>query len=223
MISTGRRLVLGLVFVVAATWSEPHIQGAESPGAANANDNDKATETLFRAAQELYNSGAFIEAAKVFARAATKSPKDVVLLYNAANAFDKAGERKSAIEWYRKFLATKPSGREEAISSARLAVLEREMADLGMGSKAALPLSLPFVEPATKRTFQTVTVFTGKAHSLIGVGVRKVFGFKVYAMGLYVEDEPARKAFPKLAAQAGGADHDTLLHSDLGYQFVVLG
>jgi tetratricopeptide (TPR) repeat protein len=192
------------------------------PGRARRVD-EQVAESLFKAGQELYNSGSFVEAAKVFVRAAAKSPKDAVLFYNAANAFDKAGERKSAIEWYKKYLASGARGREEAISSARLQVLERELAESAPGGKRGIPAALPFVEPVTKHTFQTVTTFADKPYTLIGVGARKVMGFKVYAMGLYLEDEPARRAFPKLAAQAGGSDRETLLHSDLAYKFIVLG
>ena len=47
--------------------------------------------------------------------------------------------------------------------------------------------------------------------------------FKVYAMGLYVEDAPARAKFPELAAKAGGSDHDTLVRGDLANQWLVLG
>jgi hypothetical protein len=82
---------------------------------------------------------------------------------------------------------------------------------------------MPFVEPVTRHTFQTVVTYDGQTYTLMGVGARKVWGAKVYAMALYVEDEPARKAFPKLAAQAGGADHDSLLHADLAHKFIVLG
>src|SRR5262249_44321658 len=84
-----------------------------------------------------------------------------------------------------------------------------------------LPPPLPFVEPVTKYTFQTWTMVDGKPYTLLGAGARKVYGFKVYAMGLYVEDDPARAAFPKLASQAGGSDHDTLVRGDLVNQWLV--
>ncbi len=185
-------------------------------------DDAKAADSLYRAAIVLYESGKFVDAARLFISAAEKAPSESALLYNAAKAFDKAGDRKQAIEWYRKFLGNHPTKREGAIATARLQVIEREIAELA-GTGRPLPPSLPFVEQITKHTFQTVQAYDGKPYTLLGVGARKVMGFKVYAMALYVEDEGARAAFPKLAQQAGGADRDSLLHSDLAYKFVVLG
>jgi hypothetical protein len=75
----------------------------------------------------------------------------------------------------------------------------------------------------TGQTFQTVATFDGRRHVLLGVGARKYFGFKVYAMGLYVEEDPSRRAFPRLAASAGGSDHDSLARGELANEFVILG
>ena len=185
-------------------------------------DDAKAADSLYRAAIVLYESGKFVDAARLFLGAAEKAPKESALLYNAAKAYDKAGDRKAAIEWYRKFLANNPTKREGVIATARLQVIERELVELS-GAGRPLPPSLPFVEQVTKHTFQTLQSYEGKPYTLMGVGARKVMGFKVYAMAMYVEDAGARAAFPKLAAQAGGADRDSLLHSDLAYKFVVLG
>ena len=50
-----------------------------------------------------------------------------------------------------------------------------------------------------------------------------MFGFKVYAMAMYIDDESARKQFPRLAGQAGGADQRTLEESGLLPSFIIQG
>jgi hypothetical protein len=109
-------------------------------------------------------------------------------------------------------------------------VLEREWKEIEAAKVAAqqqtaarkLPPALPFVEPVSGYTYQTWIMLDGKPYTLLGAGARKYYGFKVYGMGLYIEDEAARSAFPKLAAQAGGSDHATLLRGDLVNQWLVL-
>jgi tetratricopeptide (TPR) repeat protein len=222
------RLALGSLVLCSALSAEP--AAAVAPAATSdettaimpLGEDAKAADSLYRAAIVLYESGKFVDAARLFISAAEKAPKESALLYNAAKAFDKAGDSKLAIEWYRKFLTNNPTKREGAIATARLQVIEREVVELS-GAGRPLPPSLPYVEQVTKHTFQTLQSYDGKPYTLMGVGARKVMGFKVYAMALYVEDEGARAAFPKLAAQAGGADRDSLLHSDLAYKFIVLG
>lgn len=224
----GWRSALWGVALTSALWAAPAAAVApaampeESAIIMPLSDEAKAADSLYRAAIVLYESGKFVDAARLFISAAEKAPRESALLYNAAKAFDKAGDRKLATEWYRKFLANNPTKREGAIATARLQVIEREVAELS-GAGRPLPPSLPFVEQVTKHTFQTLQSHDGKPYTLLGVGARKVMGFKVYAMALYVEDEGARAAFPKLASQAGGADRESLLHSDLAYKFIVLG
>ncbi len=71
-----------------------------------------------------------------------------------------------------------------------------------------------------------------KVHIFGGLGVaqnRQPFATDVAAKDqpetpprfVHVEDDPARGAFPKLAAQAGGSDHDTLVRGDLVNQWLV--
>ncbi|HNN96082.1 MAG TPA: hypothetical protein PKI03_27600, partial [Pseudomonadota bacterium] len=59
-------------------------------------DDAKAADSLYRAAIVLYESGKFVDAARLFLGAAEKAPKESALLYNAAKAYDKAGDRKAA-------------------------------------------------------------------------------------------------------------------------------
>lgn len=215
-------LLAALCWAPAATAAGPAPDDS-GPAILPLSEDSKAAESLYRAGIVLYESGQFVDAAKLFAGAALKAPKESALYYNAAKGYDKAGDRKLALEWYRKFLGNHPTRREGAIATARVEVIERELAEQTAAAVRTLPPPLPFVEPVTKHTFQTAMTWEHKPYTLLGVGARKVMGFKVYAMALYIDDEPARRAFPKLAAQAGGSDRETLLHSDLAYQFVVLG
>jgi len=115
------------------------------------------------------------------------------------------------------------------VARSRADVLEREWKELEAAKQAAAaptkrarPPNLPFVEPVTKYTFNTVVDYDGVPYTLLGVGTRKVMGFKVYSMALYVEDDPARTAFTKLAAQAGGSDLATLQRGDIANRWLVM-
>ncbi len=203
-------------------------------GAAHAADDEKTTaaKRFYESGTLLYDRGEFHDAAREFERAYREQPKPA-LLYNIASSYDKAGEGAKAVENYRKYVALMPGSPDVASARARADVLDREVKELAAAKAAAahsaeqskrnLPPPLPFVEPVTKYTYQTWIKLDGVPYTLIGAGARKVYGFKVYAMGLYLEDEPARKAFPELAARAGGSDHDSLARGDLAHEFVVLG
>jgi tetratricopeptide (TPR) repeat protein len=209
----------------------PLARAAPKPAPAPPEDEHQAAaRRFFEAGTLLYDRGEFLDAAKEFERAFSEKPLPA-FLYNIATSYDKGGDRRKAVENYRKYAVAMPDAKDNAVARARADVLEREWKELEAAKaaarseppKRALPPPLPFTEPCTKYTFQTSTTVEGQPYTLLGAGCRKVYGFKVYAMALYVEDEPARKAFPRLAAQAGGSDHDTLSRTDLGNQFVVLG
>jgi hypothetical protein len=57
----------------------------------------------------------------------------------------------------------------------------------------------------------------------MGVGIRKKFIVKVYAMALYVDDAEGKRAFPALASRAGGRDHAKLTASDHAQSFLAWG
>lgn len=69
-------------------------------------------------------------------------------------------------------------------------------------------------ESSTGQRFAATLNYGGKGYSLLGVGVRKKFVVKVYAMGLYGESTGAKQAYPALAGKGGG---------DKVQQFVVYG
>ena len=215
---------MALVLVALLGWAGP----------ARAADDDKtaAAKRFYETGTLLYDRGEFLDAAREFERAYREEPKSA-LLYNIATAYDKGGERQKAVENYRRYVALMPNSPEVAVSKARADVLEREVKELAAARASSqpnaaeparnIPPPLPFVEPTTKFTYQTWIKVDGVPYTLIGAGARKVYGFKVYAMGLYLEDEPARKGFPALAGRAGGSDHDSLARGDLAHEFVVLG
>jgi hypothetical protein len=199
--------------------------------AAPTQDDEKraAAKRFYDTGTLLYERGEFVDAAKEFERAYKEAPLPA-FLYNIASAYDKAGDRKQAVEAYRKYAAAMPKAEDNAVARARADVLEREWKELEAAKagpkpepKRALPPPLPFAEPVTKYTYKTIVDLDGAPYTLIGAGARKVMGFKVYAMGLYLEDDGARKGFPRLAAEAGGSDHDSLARGDLAHQFVVGG
>lgn len=206
--------------------------GALAVAPAHADEKTDAARRFYESGTYLFDRGQFVEAAQEFERAYAQAPK-AALLYNIASAYDKGGERKKAIDNYRKYAAAMPTSPDVDAARARANVLEREQRELDAAKAAAqrpateprrnIAPPLPFVEPTTKYTYQTWMTIDGKPYTLIGAGARRVYGFKVYAMGLYLEDEPARRAFPELAAKAGGSDHDTLARGDLAHEFVVLG
>lgn len=78
-------------------------------------------------------------------------------------------------------------------------------------------------EPASGHRFAASLTYGGKPYTLIGVGIRKKFVVKVYAMGLYVEHAAAKQAFPSLATKAGGPERDRLLSGDKAQTFVAWG
>jgi Chalcone isomerase-like len=78
-------------------------------------------------------------------------------------------------------------------------------------------------EPSTGQDFPVARTVDGHTLTLLGVGVRKKFVVKVYAMALYVDETEARRNFPPLVARAGGRSRAQLLSSDHAQQFTIWG
>src|SRR5579859_4765668 len=78
-------------------------------------------------------------------------------------------------------------------------------------------------EPATGHAFDAVRTVDGRPYALVGVGVRKKFLVKVYAMALYIDEAEGRHAFPALVSRAGGHDHARLTSGDHAQSFVIWG
>lgn len=184
-------------------------------------DESADAKKLFEGGNRLFEQGHFRDAAVEYGRAYQAQPlPDFV--FNAASAYDKGGAREEAIAAYRRYLGLpQHDGKDDPSIKARIEVLERELAMLMQSAPKHTPL--PFVEASTRHAFPTWTSIGGKDYLLVGAGARTVFGIKVYGMALYVEDEGARMAFPKLVARAGGADVPTLSRADQAQQFLMLG
>ncbi len=78
-------------------------------------------------------------------------------------------------------------------------------------------------EPSTGHAFETSATVDGRPYVLVGVGVRKKFVVKVYAMALYIDEAEGRHAFPALVSRAGGRDHAKLTSGDHAQSFVMWG
>jgi hypothetical protein len=92
---------------------------------------------------------------------------------------------------------------------------------LSLGALGAAGPSDPSeVSPSPFAPARTVD---GRNLTLLGAGVHKVDGTKDYDMALYVDETDARRAFPALAARAGGRTRSKLLASDHTQSFVVWG
>jgi hypothetical protein len=224
-----RAILLGswLVLAPLASWAAPP---AKQSAPAADDEKKAAAKRFYDTGTLLFERGEFIDSAREFERAYAEAPFPA-FLYNIATAYDKGGDRAKAVTAYRKYAAAVPDAKDVGVAKARAEVLEREWKELEAAKRATeapqpqkrpMPPSLPFVEPVTKYTFQTVSQWDGEPYTMLGVGARKVYGFKVYSMALYVEDTPARTAFPRLAAQAGGSDHATLSRGDFANQWLVM-
>ncbi|MEO6952365.1 MAG: chalcone isomerase family protein [Polyangia bacterium] len=231
-----RPATIGSIFVVTLALLDSSGRSALAKKSPPAPIDSKviAAKRFFETGEFLYNRGDFLDAAKEFERAYAEDARPR-LLYNLASAYDKGGDRKKAVAAYRAYCDGKSEGQEDEqakqLARARADVLQKELNELEAARAAALrpveqrklPPSLPYVEPVTKQTFQTMVEVDGKPYTMLGAGARKVSLFKVYAMALYVEDEPARKLFPAFAARAGGSDKETLMRDDLAFEFLILG
>jgi tetratricopeptide (TPR) repeat protein len=204
-----RRLILpGLVLAAFA-------YAAAAP--ARAEEGTDAARRLYEAGTRDFEAGRFREAAAAYERAYQAQPLPA-FVYNAASAYDKAGAAPEAIAGYKRYVGLPGHDvKDEPVVKARIEVLEKML--LPPPPVAPKRTSFPYVDPTTKHSFPTYTNLGGRDFTLLGAGAPT----KAYAVALYVEDEAARAAFPKLVAQAGGADHASLFRNDQAAQFVVLG
>jgi hypothetical protein len=77
------------------------------------------------------------------------------------------------------------------------------------------------VEKETQTGYLSNIVEDGQVYTMVGIGLRKVYGFKVYGMALYLEDVPARAEMAKVAQRAGGKDLAHLTTDDLAQSFIL--
>ncbi len=149
---------------------------------------------------------------------------NAAFLFNIAQAHRMAGHLDDAIGFYNNYLRLMP----EAPNTAEV---KKFIVELEASKKAAaeppklppLPPAQPFLEPRSKHNFLTRLRRYGTDYVLTGASFRSYLGFTVYGVGMYVEEDPARRAYPKLVQKAGGGDLTLLRARDLAQNFVVLG
>ncbi|PSM31883.1 chalcone isomerase family protein [Haliangium sp. UPWRP_2] len=203
---------------------------AAKKDAAKKETPDKQDEELKQKVKKLFEDGMvqydlrrFDVAITLFEKAFETRP-DPVFLYNIAQAHRMAGRPAEAAAFYRNFLRKAPDAPNAADVKGWIAQLDKEA-----GGKQAnivpppVDPPVPYLEPKSKQSFLSRITVDGKSYFLTGVGHRSYMGFSVYGMGLYVDDSLARRAFPKLVAQAGGSELQQLRARDLAQSFVVLG
>jgi hypothetical protein len=185
--------------------------------AGGARADEEAARRFADAGVRDFEAGRFREAAVDYERA-YQAQSLPAFVYNSASAYDKAGAHEEAIAAYKRYLGLAGhDAKDDAAVRARLDVLERALTP--PAPVAPKRTAYPYVDATTKHSFPTFTNFGGKDFALLGAGAPS----KGWALALYVEDEAARAAFPRLIGQAGGADHASLFRNDQAAQFVVLG
>ena len=207
MIRLMRRLIVPLVLVAS-------LAHADAAGDA---------KKFYEAGTKAFDAGHFREAAGEYERAFAAQPL-AAFSYDVASAYDKAGASDEALAAYKRYLALPTHDvKDEPAVRARIDVLEKSKPAPTPVAPVAPPTPkrpvFPYVEPTTRHSFPTNMNIGDKDYALLGAGSMS----KTYAMALYVEDEPARAQFVRLAAQAGGTDHASLFRNDQAPQFVVLG
>src|SRR5260221_9045286 len=87
---------------------------AAPPAPAPVDEEQATARRFYEAGMLLFNRGQFLDAAREFEHAyAEKALPDIQ--YNIGAAYDKGGERKKAVEAYRKYVATMPGAPDTAI------------------------------------------------------------------------------------------------------------
>jgi hypothetical protein len=220
--STLSPLPLTMLCTPSVSWAKKDPPKKES--------SDKQEEELKQKVKKLFEDGMvqydlrrFDAAITLFEKAFETRP-DPVFLYNIAQAHRMAGRPADAAAFYRNYLRKAPEAGNVADVKGWIAQLDKEAA--GKPATAALPSAdppVPYLEPKSKHSFLSRITVDNKAFTLVGVAHRSYMAFSLYGMALYVEDSPARRSYPKLVAQAGGADLQQLRARDLAQNFVVLG
>lgn len=240
-ISLGRRpgpslgLSLALVWALGLPLGEPadsrlsrvawaKKDAPQKPGTEKQDEELKQkVKRLFEDGMVQYDLRRFDAAIALFEKAFETRP-DPVFLYNIAQAHRMAGRPADAAAFYRNYLRKAPDAANSADVKVLIAQLDKEAG--GKPTTAPPPVAepaVPYLEPKSKQSFLTRITVENKPYALIGVGYRSYMAFSVYGMALYVDDVAARRAFPKLVAQAGGSELQQLRARDLAQNFVVLG
>lgn len=117
-----RALAIGLIaWWVAGVAAATPPERALGPGASD------AAEWRYHVARQLYREGKFRDAARELDVAATMVPDSPKLAYNAARAWERAGEAKTAVARYRRYLELAPQAKDRAAVEQAIALLEAQL------------------------------------------------------------------------------------------------
>ena len=179
---------------------------------------------LFEDGMNLYDLRKYDDAIKQFESAFQLYP-DPVFLYNIAQAHRMAGRGSEAIGFYKTYLRKLPEAKNAGEIKGWIAELEKGGPPAAPPPPAIPPPppAQPFLEPQSKYSFMTRINFDNKGYALTGVSHRSYKGFLLYGIGLFIEEEPARRTYPKLVEKAGGSDPAQLRARDLAQNFILLG
>ena len=226
-----RRGVLGALVVRASLLcglALPQLAGA-APASAAAKPVDKdrqhkeQAKQLFNEGTVLYDLRKFEQAIESFEKAYKAYP-NAAFLFNLAQAHRMAGNNADAIGFYNNYLRRVPDAPNAA--DVKKFIAELEAAKQAPAASPALPPPpppQPYLEPRSKHAFLSRLSRFGTSYALTGTSFRSSIGFTLYGVGMYVEEEPARRAYPKLVEKAGGSDLTLLRARDLAQNFVILG
>ncbi len=134
-----------------------------------------------------------------------------------------AGHSEDAIRAYKTYLRKVPNAANKDEVAGFIKTLEKTPSTPVLPPLPPPPPATPYLEPRSKHSYMTRITLDGKSFALTGVSRRTYLGFLLYGVGMYVEEDPARRAFPKLVEKAGGTDLSQLRARDLAQNFVVLG
>jgi tetratricopeptide (TPR) repeat protein len=189
----------------------------------------------YTAGMARYNLERYDDAIKEFESAYLIVP-DPTFLYNIAQSHRMANRPAKALEYYKRYLRGPPAPPNRTDVEVLMEQMEAKVAEAAKAAKAppppapapappppVFPKAVPLVEKDTQTGYMSNLVEDNRLYSMIGIGCRKVYGFKVYGMAMYLEDAPARASFPKLASMAQGKDIEHLTNGDLAQTWVLLG
>jgi tetratricopeptide (TPR) repeat protein len=191
---------------------------------------EPSAKELWERGMVLYDLRKFDEAIRQFEQAYEKSPQPA-FLYNIAQAHRQAGRPAEAIAFYKNYLRRLPKAPNREEVEAWIASLEKLPQRPATPAPETpkepplrpLPPPAPYPEPRSGHSFPTILTEREVPYILTGVGARSYMGFLIYGVGLYVEADPARRAYPRLVQQAGGTELSQLTSLDLAQSFIVMG
>ncbi len=138
-------LALVLIGLPASAWAQPSSDGP------TLTDDDRARELYLRG-ERMYAAGDYDEAIDLFRQAYELSGR-AALLFNLANAYERAGRLEAAIDALRRYAPSAPEY-DQATVNARITALEARVEAEGTGGVSPGPGDLPpprYSTPAPRR------------------------------------------------------------------------